>query len=307
MKWNKRGLVYVPDGSMPWAQKYAFPPTPLRVDDDTIRIFLAFCDQNTIGRIASIDVSAKDPSRVLRVSPKPLLDIGEPGMFDENGILPTTVIRVGSELYMYYVGYQLGQKVRYFQFEGLAISRDDGQSFERYSRVPVIDRSDSEPLHRTSAFVMQDEGRFRMWYTAGGQWTVGAGGKALPIYNLRYIESPDGKEWPRSGTIAVDFVSDDEHALGRPWIVPDGDLWRMFFSSRTRSKDYRLGYAESTDRGRTWVRKDAEVGIDVSESGWDSQMIAYASVIEVDGTVYMFYNGNNCGATGFGYAVLESW
>jgi predicted GH43/DUF377 family glycosyl hydrolase len=299
--------VYAPDGSVEWAQRYAFPPTPMVLDDSTIRIYLAFCDANTVGRIAYLDLDANDPSRVLRVAKQPILDIGEPGMFDENGILPTSVIRVGSELYMYYVGYQLGYKVRYFQFEGLAISKDGGETFQRHSRVPVIDRSDAEALNRTSAFVMQDEGRFRMWYTAGGEWTVGAHAKALPIYNLHYIESADGKEWPRSGKIAVDFKSEDEHALGRPWIYQDTDRWLMFYSSRTRSKDYRIGYAESKDRGRTWIRKDDEIGIDVSPSGWDSQMIAYASVIEVNGRVYMFYNGNSCGATGFGYAVLESW
>lgn len=307
MKWSKRGLIYAPDGSMAWAQKYAFPPTPFILGDDVIRLYLAFCDAHTVGRIAYVDVDAHDPSHVLWVADHPLLDIGEPGMFDENGLLPTSVIRVGSDLYMYYVGYQLGQKVRYFQFQGLAISTDDGETFHRYSRVPVIDRSDAEPLHRTSAFVMQDGGVFRMWYTAGGEWTIGAGGKRLPIYNLHTIESPDGKNWPSSGRIAVDFASDDEHALGRPWIYQDTDRWRMFFSSRTRSKDYRIGYAESTDRGRSWTRKDEEIGLDVSVTGWDSEMIAYASVVNVGGRVYMFYNGNSCGATGFGYAELESW
>jgi hypothetical protein len=36
-------------------------------------------------------------------------------------------------------------------------------------------------------------------------------------------------------------------------------------------------------------------------------MIAYASVVKHKGQVYMFYNGNNLGESGFGYAVLEQW
>jgi hypothetical protein len=80
----------------------------------------------------------------------------------------------------------------------------------------------------------------------------------------------------------------------------------MFFASRTRSKGYRLRYAESTD-GLNWTRKDDEIGIDVSESGWDFEMISYPSVVKYKNKVYLFYNGNNLGETGFGYAELEQW
>jgi len=305
MKWEKRGLVYRPDGSLPWAKKYAFPPTPLFLSKDVIRMYVAFTDENTVGRIGFVEIDANDPSRVLRVSRTPVLDIGSPGAFDENGVLPTSVLRVGAEIYMYYVGYQLGQKVRYYQFQGLAISDDGGMTFRRHSNVPVIDRSDAEFLNRTSAFVMRENETFRMWYVGGSEWTMGKG-KYLPVYNMRYLESPDGKTWADEGRVVIDFASSDEHALGKPWVFRDDGIYRMFFSARTRSKGYRLGYAESPD-GISWTRKDEEVGIDVSPSGWDSEMIAYASVVRHGRETYMFYNGNNCGETGFGYAVLERW
>jgi sucrose-6-phosphate hydrolase SacC (GH32 family) len=302
MKWQKKGLIFAPDGRLPWAKKYAFPPTPLIIGGGVLRLYVAFCDEKTVGRIGFVDVAADDPGRVLRVSDRPVLDIGRPGDFDENGLLPTCVVPVGDKLFMYYVGYQLGQKVRYFQFEGLAISDDGGQTFRRYGRVPVIDRSDAEPHHRTSAFVMPDGDLFKMWYVAGGDWTA-VNGKSLPVYNLRYFESPDGKNWPRAGAVCLDFAGPDEHAFGRPWVLKSAGSYRMFYSIRTKSKGYRLGYAESTD-GVRWRRKDEEVGIDVSPTGWDSEMIAYSSVVEHNDRTYLFYNGNNCGETGFGYAVL---
>lgn len=302
MQWEKKGRIYVPDGQMPWAKKYAFPPTPYFINQNVLRLYLSFCDENMVGRIGYVDVNAANPKEVIGVSPQPVLDIGAPGCFDENGLLPTTVIAVDGKLYMYYVGYQLGQKVRYFQFEGLAISEDGGTSFRRASTVPVIDRSDKESQHRTSAFVMRDNDVFKMWYTAGNIW-VEANGKSLPLYNLRYIESTDGIHWPKEGQVCVDFKNADEHALGRPWVLKEDGIYKMFFSSRTKSKGYRLAYAESMD-GKQWTRKDAEVGIDVSESGWDSEMICYGSVVHYKDKTYLFYNGNNCGQTGFGYAVL---
>jgi predicted GH43/DUF377 family glycosyl hydrolase len=305
MKWNKKGRIYVPDGRSWWAKKYAFPPTPHMLSEDIIRLYVAFCDENTVGRIGFVDVSADNPSEILRVSEHPVLDTGRPGAFDENGILPTSIVAVGDKLYMYYVGYQLGMKLRYYQFEGLAVSDDGGESFVRHWKVPVTDRSDAEMVNRTSAFVRRRNDMFEMWYVGGSDWTT-VNGKALPTYNIRYLASPDGIRWGTEGRVCIDYANEDEHAFGKPFIVIDGELQRMFYSVRTRSKDYRLGYAESLD-GLTWTRKDHLVGIDVSQSGWDSEMIAYASIVQYREKVYMFYNGNKCGETGFGYAELESW
>lgn len=302
MRWEKRGRIYVPPGDVPWAQHYAFPPTPYRLNDETLRLYVAFCDEHTVGRAGYVDVLLAAPETIVAVSPAPVLDIGEPGMFDENGVLPTSIVPVGDELYMYYVGYQLGYGVRYYQFQGLAVSRDGGESFQRAQRVPVIDRSDAEPLNRTSAFVQRSGDGFEMWYVGGGDWTV-VGDKPLPTYNIRYLQSPDGVRWGSTGTVCVDYADADEHALGRPWIWRHGDQTLMMFSSRTRSKDYRLGLARLVD-GNRWERCDDEVGIDVSPDGWDSEMIAYGSIVQDGDRVLLFYNGNERGRSGFGYAVL---
>jgi len=303
VKWIKKGLIFAPDGSKPWMRKYAFPPTPILRSNDVLRVFVAFCDENTVGRVGYVDLDPDNPSRVLGVSKKPVLDIGAPGAFDENGVVPTCVVRVGGQLRLYYVGYQLGYKLRYFQFQGLAMSEDNGDSFTRFSTTPIIDRSDSEMVNRTSAFVMHDEGVFKMWYVAGSTWTQGRD-KPLPVYNMRYLESADGLTWGKRGEVCLDFKDEDEHALGRPWIIKEAGRYKMFFSSRTRSRGYRLGYAESSD-GRSWTRKDGEVGLDVSASGWDSEMVAYTSLVKRGRNTFLFYNGTNCGQTGFGYAVLD--
>lgn len=309
MKWEKRGRIFVPDGSVEWQRKYAFPPTPLLRSGedgaDVLRLYCAFCDDKMVGRLGWVDVDPTDPARVLAVSARPIMSDGQAGTFDENGLLPTRVMRVGEEVWCYYVGYQLGYKVRYYQFAGLAISRDGGETFERWRRTPVLERSDSELVNRTSTFVMEDEGLFKMWYVGGSEW-VWIKGKYMPRYELKYIESSDGKHFPDRGETAI-ALHDGEYALGRPWVVEHEGRFKLILSSRTEAKGYRLTYAESVDRGRTWTRKDAEIGIDISEEGWDSTGIQYGSLFEYGGRIYLFYNGNNCGETGFGYAVLESW
>jgi hypothetical protein len=75
----------------------------------------------------------------------------------------------------------------------------------------------------------------------------------------------------------------------------------MWYSRRGQA--YRIGYAESDD-GVRWQRRDGEAGIDVSDSGWDAEMIAYPCVFRHEGRLFMLYNGNGYGRTGVGLAVL---
>jgi hypothetical protein len=42
MRWRKQGRIYVPDGSKWWAKKYAFPPIPYFLNDEVIRVYVAF-------------------------------------------------------------------------------------------------------------------------------------------------------------------------------------------------------------------------------------------------------------------------
>ena len=131
-----------------------------------------------------------------------------------------------------------------------------------------------------------------------------------PFYNIKYAESEDGINWKRKGIVCIDFTSDKE-AITAGFVLKEGDIYKMWYSYRKgsdyrtdRNQGYRIGYAESVD-GLRWERKDNEVGIDVSLEGWDSEMIAYSYIYEHKGKKYMFYNGNDFGKSGFGYAVLD--
>ena len=76
----------------------------------------------------------------------------------------------------------------------------------------------------------------------------------------------------------------------------------MWYCYRGGENTYRAGYAESSD-AVSWTRKDSLAGIDVSDSGWDSEMICYPCVFSHKGLKYMLYNGNSYGGTGCGLAV----
>ncbi len=263
-------------------------------------------DEKGIGRVGFVDVSGSDPSRILGVSDEPCLDVGLPGTFDENGVLPTSVIQLDDgRLLMYYVGFELGKSIRYRLLTGLAISEDGGNHFSRAHHTPILERSDAELYFRCASFVLRDAGRYRMWYAGGSEW-IPVNGKLMPCYDLRHIESPNGFDWPASGKIVLPVVNDDEHGFGRPWVRAHQSGFQMFFSVRKLSLgQYRLAYAESSD-GIHWVRRDELLGLDVSPGEWDGEAIMYSAVTQTAGHTWLFYNGNNFGEHGMGFAELES-
>jgi hypothetical protein len=303
VRWEKLGLVYAPAGEQEWAQAHAFLPTSLMLGEDRVRVYYAVRDRDEVGRVGFVEVDARDPTKILRVSERPAFDIGEPGTFDDSGVSPVSLVEHGGRLFLYYIGWQLGVKVRYHLLTGVAVSDDGGETFRRCSRVPAFERGDTELFVRSAAFVLPESGRWRAWYVAGDSW-VEVGGKQVPTYNLRHLESDDMLNWDKSGRVCLDLApGGDEYGFGRPFVVREGGLYKLWYSVRTRRLGYHIGYAESAD-GLRWERKDAEAGIGVSAEGWDSEMVCYSCVQPTKYGTYMFYNGNNYGGSGFGVAAL---
>jgi hypothetical protein len=303
--WEKLGRVYVADGEQPWAQSRAYLPTSLGLDERRIRVFVAFLDAGMVGRLGYVDVDASEPTRVLEVSERPALDVGLPGAFDDSGVNPLSVFRHEGVVWLYYVGWQRATRVPYLLFTGLAYSHDDGATFRRHTRVPVLDRTDAEPTLRSGAFICTAPGGgFRAWYVTGEGW-IESQGRLRPTYAMRYAESPDGVTWPAEGTPCLEPAAPDEYGFGRPYVMDEDGRLRMWFSVRSHSRGYRLGYAESDD-GIAWERRDEQAGIDVSADGWDSEMIHCGWIQPTAFGTYLFYNGNGYGETGFGAAVLSS-
>jgi hypothetical protein len=140
-----------------------------------------------------------------------------------------------------------------------------------------------------------------MWYVSATGWDLHEG-KPRHHYHIKYCESVDGINWRRDGVVCIDYQSPDEYAIARPCVIRENGLYKMWYSYRGEA--YRIGYAESKD-GLNWVRKDDESGINVSESGWDSEMVAYPYVFQSHNKQYMLYNGNGYGKTGIGLAIRE--
>ena len=301
MKWIKKGLIYGPDGKSSWAKNSALTPTPILIDDQ-IRIYAGFRDDLGVSRIGYVNLEADNPSNILNVSETPVLDIGIPGTFDDNGVILGDIVEDDGKLFMYYVGFQIVQKVKFLAFTGLAISENDGDSFKRFSNTPILDRSDNGLYIRAIHSIFKDNNVWKAWYAAGSSWEI-INGNPYPKYNIRYIESVDGINFKDEEKLCID-VKGSEYRIGRPRVTKQDDHYQMFYTKGNLNGDYFPGYAESID-GFNWERHDDKLGISLSSKGWDSKTLCYPSIIDYKNKTFMFYNGNEMGKDGFGYAILE--
>jgi hypothetical protein len=123
--------------------------------------------------------------------------------------------------------------------------------------------------------------------------------------------SLDGTKWDKQNSDLISDVLGKDEAQASPDVIFSNGRYHMFFCyreasdfRRNKNRSYRIGYAYSVDLIH-WTRDDAKVGIDVSEEGWDSEMIAYPHIVQLNNKTYMFYLGNQVGKYGFGVAQLE--
>jgi hypothetical protein len=301
MKWVKKGLVFKPEGQFDWVQTHGMLPVADHVEGDVFRIYFSGRDKLNRSLTGYVEVDIYNPKNILNISPRPVLELGSLGAFDDNGVSPTWIVNHQGNKYLYYFGWNKGSLVRAAEVSGLAISSDGGETFSRYSRAPVIDRSDAEPYQiLVISCILIENGVWRMWYDSADMWQT----PELPRYNIKYAESTDGINWVRQGIVSVDYKSADESRVSRASVIKEDGVYKMWHCYAIGSGGYSMGYAESID-GYRFERKDDSHTIQTSPTGWDSEMVCYPYVFLHKGQKFMLYCGNGYGRTGFGVAVEE--
>lgn len=305
-RWTKLGRIFVPPADHSWMRSHAQIPTALLLAD-RIRIYFATRPAQGYSVTTFLDVDRRDPRRVLHVHHEPVLTAGEAGQYDEHGIMPSCALHNNGQVWLYVGGWSRRERIPYSNWTGIAVSDDAGVTFRRLHAGPVVDRTPEEVFSATAVNVLKQADRWHMWYASGAGW-VEQDGRLEEVYRIRYGSSQDGITWQRPNEELLPWQRTHE-PTHRPSIFLHDGVYHMWFCHRgitdfrNGSDAYRLGYARSID-GAAWSRDDAAAGMDVTPGAWDSDMIAYPYVIQVDDRLLMFYNGSGFGASGFGVAAL---
>lgn len=315
MKFIKKGRIYIPNGSKKWSKTHAqLPVADFIENENIIRIYFSTRDEYGRSLPDYIEVNADNPTEILTTNQTPILPLGQLGEFDDCGVMPSWVVNKNNEKWLYYIGWNVRNTIPYHNSVGLAISKDGGKYFSKFSNGPLWDRNYHDPHYSGTSCVLIEDGIWKNWYLSCTEWRK-IEGKSEPRYHIKYAESKDGINWIRKGKIAIDYINDQEAGIVKASVVKEGDKYLMWYSYRgfnnyrkNRANSYRIGYAESLN-GIDWIRLDkkSNLSLDISsnEDEWDSLMVEYPHVIKVKDKTIMFYNGNGFGLSGFGYALLE--
>ena len=320
MKWKKLGRIFDPstydDGiTRDWMKNFAQCTSTL-IFDSFVRVYFSCRPEKdeegqSVSYTTFLDLDRNDLTKIIRVSDKPVLPLGDLGTFDENAVYPTSVIRDQGKVLLYYAGWSRCKTVPFNTSIGLAISEDQGQTFSRVGHGPIIGPSVNEPFVISGPKIRKFDNKWFLFYLAGKKW-IKTTSKPEIVYKLRMATSEDGVNWVKyDKDIVSNILEDDECQAGPDVFFKDGK-YHMYFVYRNaldfrtdRERGYKIGYAYSYNL-YDWIRDDENVGISYSENGWDSNMHHYPHVFDLDGKYYMIYNGNDFGKYGFGLAILEN-
>jgi hypothetical protein len=297
MKWIKTKWSYVTSPDLGSVSSHAALPVPIHLHNDSFRIFFSYRDENQRSHGAYVDIENIFDPNVLS-NAKTVIYPGEAGYFDESGVNLTSCC-LENNLF-YYLGWSLSKNVPFTNRIGVAKLNLNKNEVSKICKCPIISVCSSEPISFGYPFVLKVGNYFKMWYDTIIKWTED--NPRQYISELRSAISYDGVNWTKQVTNLIQR-NEGESCIARPCVLHDGEKFQMWFSA-LKNKLYSIGYAESFD-GEKWFRMDENVGITVSETGWDSEQICYPYVFIHKGKKFMLYNGNGYGKTGFGLAILE--
>lgn len=237
--------------------------------------------------------------------PKLALSPGAPGCFDCDGVISTCIVEHAGVIYLYYVGWQNLPEGLWICDTGRGILDPKALTLTKEFSGPVLGRDKDNPLFAAATAFHIEGNTWHTWYNSGVKWEKKPSGWHHH-YGIHHATSFDGVHWNCEAAQCIPFADEYEYAFGRPSVYRFGSTYYMWFAHRATatSATYRIGFASSND-GISWNRNDAIAGIAPSVEGWDSEMICYPYVFKSHDKLYMLYNGNDYGRTGFGLAVLR--
>lgn len=299
MNWKKLGQIYHMKAINDVIVSHASNPLPIHLKDDIYRVFYSGRDDQNKSSVSFVDIDLIK-FEVVNTCKETIFKYGPINSFYSHGVSIGNVYKANEKKYILFMGWNIPDNQHWRGDIGRLELIEDSQLLlnpkDAFMSTDLVDT-----VSLSYPFVIFHEGIYKMWYGTTIDWKL-ENNEMLHVIN--YATSIDGETWQKHG-LAIPYEIGVAQAFSRPSVIIDESGYHMWYSYRSGDGNkYRIGYSFSSD-GINWERQHSKIGLDISESGWDSEMICYPFVFDHKGERYMLYNGNSHGKFGFGLAILN--
>lgn len=232
--WQKLGKILSPDPAT-WEGNYIAANGSARFDDNQYWYWYQAGSRDT----PSIGLARSRDARNWHKEPKPVLEPGPIGSFDERGVADPYIVRFGEYLYLYY----LGQNRARVQSIGLARSRD-GVRWEKLRSNPIL----QPPAPGSGGMDENGLGEPAVWQSSGWYWMFFTGRDAHENRSLGMARSRDGVHWDRLPDVIRGGEGWNSRVLCDPTVTVQSDYVQLWFgagdvASPDENLHGQIGYA----------------------------------------------------------------
>jgi len=292
-KWRKLGKIYSVNNSDECLLTHASNPLAVHLSGDIFRVYYSGRDSQNRSSVSYVDLDIITKT-IINDYKLPIIK-PQDNTFYSHGI---TIGNSWKEEDKTYIGFMGWQQNKGEHWRG-DIGKFNVNDTSEISLVLGINKEDEISLSYPHVEVIDNT--YRMWYGSTVSWTS-INGEMVHI--LKSATTNDFQNWQFDG-MSIQYNMNKAQAFSKPSVFKDEKGYHMWFSYRGGNGiPYRLGYSFS-EKGKYWDMMK-QSNLSVSESGWDSNMVCYPHVFKHKNNLYMLYNGNSYGRSGFGLAVAEN-
>ena len=211
--WRKQGVILSPDPQT-WEGSYiAANGSALWYDNQLWYWYQAgLREKPRLGLARAVDTHS------WRKEPKPVLDPGPYGSWDEYGVADPYVVRIEPHFYLFYLGQDRARRQRL----GVACSTD-GVRWEKLRANPVLE------LGGAGAFDENGLGEPAVWKSDGFYWMLYTGRDTTENRRLGLARSTDGVHWRKLPVVFGGNQPWDAKVVCDPTVEVDGSVIRVWF------------------------------------------------------------------------------
>lgn len=303
IKCVKLGQIYDPrfQSHHPKLLTHASNPVPVLLSGDTFRIFYSARDSMNRSSVGALDFNLVE-KKIVNIHKKPIVIHGDQTSFFSAGISLGNYYEFNNKKSISFMGWRtMDDGAWRGEIGSFSLTQD--LFLDEISTQPMI-KIDKEidTISLSYPWILKTApDQLVAWYGS----TIGRdkrNNEMVHVINQAY--SSDASSWKKVG-LALPYEKQKQQMFSRPCIfLNKSGVYEMWFSVRPGGGEtYRIRHAESDD-AKSWIHAKTPAKLDVSNAGWDSEMIEYPYVFRHKTNKYMLYNGNDFGKTGFGLAQL---